>query len=118
MDRRSKREKLDAMASQNVSPNEAAIAQRLLAEETIRDMGGDPEKAFDNRYGDVLIMKLTFGPNAGRWVPLWTSNHFPDDEVHRTHEALLPLPDVAGGPVLRSEEAQAPGNEEEVQGPT
>jgi len=68
-DRRTKRQKLEAMAQQHVSPNEARIAQRLLTEQ---DSGPIP----DNPHGGVHFTKW-----RGRWIPLFTSNHFADDDV-------------------------------------
>jgi hypothetical protein len=80
-DYRTKRQKLEAMADQVVSPNEAEVAKRKLAEETLRMRGFSEEevaKAFDNHYGDVIVIR---SPVGSGWVPVWTSNHFSDDEL-------------------------------------
>jgi hypothetical protein len=59
------------MANQTVSPNEAEVARRLLTE---KDSGPIP----DNQHGDVTFIKRYW--YDGKWVPLFTSNHFPDDD--------------------------------------
>ena len=75
-DHRTKRQKLEAMAADKSSPNEARIAQEMLTREDMRARGIDVPDDFYNPYGDVFFWKF-----EGRWSPMYTSNHFSDDDT-------------------------------------
>lgn len=76
-DRRSKRGKLEDMARDKGSPNEARVAQRKLAEERLREMGIKPD--FDAVPPGGGGPHFAHIPALGGWVGLWSSNHYPDD---------------------------------------
>lgn len=58
-DNRTRREKLEAMANQTASPNEAEIARRLLAE-----MGVPETRQRAERAADEFLSRMTFEYDA------------------------------------------------------
>jgi len=81
-DYRSRRQKLEDMADDTSSPNEAKEAQRRLIIENMAAKGY-PDFEFVNKYGDIIYANI---PALGGWLPLFTSNHFADDDPHRLED--------------------------------
>lgn len=81
-DTRSRYEKLESMAGDKSSPNEARLAAERLVREDLAARGIPiPDDLFENRYGDVVLTKLR---DLG-WVPLYTSNHYAEDEPGKVY---------------------------------
>lgn len=76
-DTRTRREKLEAMAGQTVSPNEAAIARRILDE-----MGPTVSEAAADVY-DSQAFRHFYGQTIDQWLNQWEA----DERERKRQEA-------------------------------